>query len=261
MAARTKIELIPWDHRSETHITRMIAQRETCGWDAEKVPSWALRAERGLKTMFWVTLANSLPDRDEMLNDHKNKHPNEVTPLQDTAATVNLISRVPSGINFVPVGHVALNKNPAPDLEGHLEGLLPEDGVHWITSLYISTAFQRHGIGRAVMSHLEFLVAKLPSVSPSDNDEDSEKDTVIVGGHEGPIMVLDTIPTEVYIGEWAAKNFWNPLGLAMPKISTQEWYESQGYEIFACLPDHRTMPLPTGFTINVPILMLKKVLR
>lgn len=53
--AAPKVNLIPWDHTSEAHVERLIAQRKACGWGADEVvSSWVPRAEKGLKTMFWV---------------------------------------------------------------------------------------------------------------------------------------------------------------------------------------------------------------
>lgn len=35
--------------------------------------------------------------------------------------------REPSGLDFTPIGHAALNKDPTPDLVGHMDGLLPDE--------------------------------------------------------------------------------------------------------------------------------------
>ncbi|KAJ8110157.1 hypothetical protein ONZ43_g5947 [Nemania bipapillata] len=125
-----KVNLIPWDHTSEAHISRMLAQRKACGWAAaEVVPSWVPRAEKGLKTMFWVALADSLPDREPLLQAHKEKYPDETTPLHDTASSLNLVPREPSGGAFLPIGHVAVNKEATPDLVEYANKLLPKEGV------------------------------------------------------------------------------------------------------------------------------------
>ncbi|KAI3318602.1 hypothetical protein HD806DRAFT_549023 [Xylariaceae sp. AK1471] len=275
MSTTPEIHLIPWDHTSEAHVARMVVQRKACGWGAgEVVSSWVGRADRGLKTMFWVddgtcqyekvkkltyeqpqTLADSLLDREELLEAHRTRFPNEATPLKDTAKSLNLVPRVPSGAGFVPIGHVALNKNPAPDLEGHIDGLLREDGVYWITSLYISPATQHRGLGRAVMSHIENLVAQPPPGNARSPDKAEAALT-------GTVIALDAPPKEWHISAWTKEAFWDPMGLPMPKISNHEWYEQQGYTVFAELPAHRPTQLPNGGdTVNVPLLLLKKVLR
>ncbi|KAI1124415.1 hypothetical protein F5Y10DRAFT_30332 [Nemania abortiva] len=246
-----RLNLIPWDHTSEAHVARMVAQRKACGWAASEVnPSWISRAEKGLKTMFWVVLADSIPDRDQLLQAHKERFPNEATALKDTARSLNLVPRKPGGAAFLPVGHVAMNKDPTPDLVGCTDGLLPEEGVYWISSLYISPTMQRRGLGRAVMSHLESLVAQAPS-----------SNGLPTAALAGTTIALDTPPKEWHIGAWAKENFWDPLGLPTPKISNQEWYQQQGYSVFAELPDHRPTPMPNGGTTNVPLLLLKKVVR
>ncbi|KAF2973512.1 hypothetical protein GQX73_g90 [Xylaria multiplex] len=175
MPKPVEIDLIPWDHTSEAHITRMITQRKACGWAAsEVVSSWVPRAEQGLKTMFWVVLADSFQDREEFLQAHKERFPDETYSLKDTAQFLNLVPRGPTDADFVPVGHVALNKGPTPDLERHVQSLLPEEGVYWITSLFISPTIQRQGIGRAVMSLVESLVAQ-PSDTNGGPDEGDSK--------------------------------------------------------------------------------------
>jgi hypothetical protein len=56
MPSSPKIHLIPWEHTSEAHVTRMVAQRKACGWAAggEVVSSWVGKVDSGLKNMFWV---------------------------------------------------------------------------------------------------------------------------------------------------------------------------------------------------------------
>ncbi|KAI0541576.1 hypothetical protein GGR58DRAFT_498077 [Xylaria digitata] len=241
---------------SEAHVTRMIAQRKACGWAASEVaPSWIPRAEQGLKTMFWVALANSFRDREEFLQAHKDGFPDETDSLEDTAQFLNLVSREPTGADFVPVGHVALNKGPTPDLERHVHGLLPEEGVYWITSLFISPTIQRRGLGRAVMSRVESLVSY-----PSDTNGSPDKGDSKAALSES-IIALDAPPKEWQVGDWAKENWWDPLNLPMPRISNVEWYQQQGYSVFAELPGHRPASLPNGSTVNVPLLLLKKFVR
>ncbi|RWA12612.1 hypothetical protein EKO27_g2486 [Xylaria grammica] len=243
----------------------MVAQREACGWTAsEVVPSWVPRAEEGLKTMFWVVsldfspaadslqaLADSSPDREAFIQAHKDGFPGEAEPLQDTAQSLNLAPREPSGAEFVPVGHVGLNKGPTADLEGHVEGLLPSEGVYWISSLFISPCIQRRGLGRAVMSRVESLVAQPASDDVPDKD-------IPEAALSGTTIALDVPPREWQVGDWARDNWWGPLNLPMPKISNLEWYQQQGYSVFTELPDFRPATLPDGSVVSVPLLLLKK---
>jgi hypothetical protein len=60
----------------------------------------------------------------------KKKKKRKETSLKDTTQSLNRVPMIPSGTDFVPVGHVAVNKNPAPDLEGHMTGLVPKEGVY-----------------------------------------------------------------------------------------------------------------------------------
>ncbi|KAI1325771.1 hypothetical protein F5Y16DRAFT_377144 [Xylariaceae sp. FL0255] len=164
VTSASKINLIPWDYQSEAHIERMVAQRKVCGWGANEVRSWAERAETGLKTMFWVELAETIPNREEMLESHRKKYPAASAPLENTATT-NSHQLLPtqSGnatAEFIPVAHVALNKNPTPDLKGSFESLLPEEGVYWVANLWVSEVLQGSGIGRAVMSEVEAMSSR-----------------------------------------------------------------------------------------------------
>lgn len=50
----SKVELVPWDPRSEQHFKRMVEQRIACGWDQDEVPEWQTKALSGEKFLYWV---------------------------------------------------------------------------------------------------------------------------------------------------------------------------------------------------------------
>ncbi|KAI1268231.1 hypothetical protein F5Y18DRAFT_423589 [Xylariaceae sp. FL1019] len=235
MARRTNIKLVPWDHESEAHVARAVAQRQACGWGASEVPSWVEKSSKGLRYMYWIVLAD---DHSEMLQQHVGKYPDESKPLQDTSKGSDLLPHEPAG-DFIPVGHVALKKEATPDLSGQAEKhLSPDAKFYWITSLYVTDALQGRGLGRSAMSQLESLVAQSSA--------------------EKTLLILDTIPTSFQLSDWSYKYFLEPKGLPMPKQSNQQWYEQQGYEVFATLPDHRFVQLPNDVSTHVTVLLLQK---
>lgn len=80
--------------------------------------------------------------------------------LQDTATTINAVSRQPTKESFIPIGHISLDsKNP--DAE-HIELNLPAENVFWIKTFYIRRTIQGQGIGRAAMDEVESMAVQEP---------------------------------------------------------------------------------------------------
>lgn len=68
--------------------------------------------------------------------------------------------RTPTRESFHPVGHVALDMRfPAAE---HLDLGLPDTGAIWIKTLYISSALQSSGLGRAGMEAIEAMATEKP---------------------------------------------------------------------------------------------------
>lgn len=125
------IDLVPWDPASDAHFERMLAQREGCGWDADLVPYWRTKVSNGQKLLFWVVLSGD--GAMALLAKHNAAPDGERAPLNDSAVKVGKSAREPTGDEFVPIGHIALDEYPA---RNTLFGL-PEATL-WIKSLYIS---------------------------------------------------------------------------------------------------------------------------
>ena len=49
-----KVNLIPWDYKSEEHVNRLYDQRVACGWRSEEVASYAKEGEKGGKVFYWI---------------------------------------------------------------------------------------------------------------------------------------------------------------------------------------------------------------
>ncbi|KAJ8131510.1 hypothetical protein O1611_g2112 [Lasiodiplodia mahajangana] len=265
MAKPTGLNLIPWDHTSEAHVARMVAQRRVCGWAASEVePSWIPRAEKGLKTMFWVFIlgANRRITGPRAATPGSQGKVSKRDSASDRHSTISKPRAKGTKRHVLPTHRPRCDEQGSNARPGRLYGWAVTRRRHWISSLYISPMVQRHGLGRAVMSHLESLVAQAPPASTNGAHEASSSSNGLpTAALAGTTIALDTPPKEWHVGAWAKENFWDPLNLPMPKISNQEWYQQQGYSVFAELPDHRPIPLPNGGTTNVPLILLKKVVR
>ncbi|CAJ2514151.1 Uu.00g022700.m01.CDS01 [Anthostomella pinea] len=233
-----EIELVPWDYCSAPHVERMVEQRRSAGWMAEAVPSWVVRAEAGGMDMFWVVLADATPGREEMLEAHGSRYPKEKEPLNDTATTLYSNPREPTGRAFVAIGHVSLNPNPSPGKEYYLDHLPKE---HWITALYTTWALQSRGIGRAVMARLEAMM-----VAPPLN---------------GAVAALDAIKPEIMRSEFALRTYYQRLGVPVPKMSNQEWYQRQRYEFVGEFPESEVATMPDGDEIQASLMLMMKRLK
>jgi hypothetical protein len=76
---------------------------------------------------------------------------------------------------------------------------LPPTGNFWVQILYISWAIQRSGLGRAAMIELERLAAGSPL--------------------KGELMVLDCIPEEFQMSDFAFESLYAPSGNPKPSVS------------------------------------------
>jgi GNAT superfamily N-acetyltransferase len=80
--------------------------------------------------------------------------------LQDTAVSLNAVSRNPSHQSFIPIGHISLDsKNPEATNSG-LE--IPSYSVYWIKTFFVQHHWQSKGIGRAAMDEVEAMALDEP---------------------------------------------------------------------------------------------------
>ncbi|KAI8956259.1 hypothetical protein F4801DRAFT_7859 [Xylaria longipes] len=226
-----KIEIIPWDHSSPEHVQRMINQRIACGWRADEVREWVESAEMGGRTFYWAVLAEDVPDRNALLERHIASHPKEKEHLRDTASKIRLAARQPTGRDFMPVGHVALDVHDAQ--EDAKLGLPPS--TVWVHQLYISSALQGGGYGAATMAKVEIIAAQEPM--------------------NGVWMALDTLAKE------GQKETGDGTDVGTdsitPVTSKEEWYARQGYETYKQGPGY-TYQTPDGNSIQLRVSYMKK---
>lgn len=144
---------------------------------------------------------------------------------------------------MIPIGHIALDLRPEQDAT--LPALPPgEDGdsnnnkIVWVAGLFISYALQAHGLGREAMYAVERLAAR--------------EDLLRAGW-----AVLDTMEREQQLGG----GLYAALGRPVPPVATQDWYERQGYVVFATKKEVYKWTSPvTGEEVDVQQVFLRKKL-
>ncbi|CRK18102.1 hypothetical protein BN1723_011501 [Verticillium longisporum] len=156
--ATSTVALVPWDPLSPEHIDRLTQQRIDCGWHVDK-PSgaWKEAQQGGIKCIYWL----------------------------------------PSGKEFFPVGHIALDISYYEADGFNLN--LPEGSTLWIKSLFISKALRSSGIGRAAMDKLEGMATSPPLSATT--------------------LMLDTLFKD------------DQIRFQKPKVANQDWYARRGYRL------------------------------
>ncbi|KAI1776959.1 hypothetical protein F4818DRAFT_412396 [Hypoxylon cercidicola] len=232
----SKIELLPWDHKSPEHIQRMYDQRVACGWRADEVTSWVEEAKKGGKIFYWVLLSDVL-DREKLMEKHTETYPKEATPLKDTAAEIRLVQRQPTNNEFIPIGHVALDIH---EPEEDVKLGLPPTGTVWIHQLYISRALHRGGFGAGTMSKIETLATQSPM--------------------NAKIMALDTISKEMQTVPAFRDVLYGEGRIPVPSISNEDWYDGLGYNVFKREKDAFVIEPIEGVRVPIDLVYMKKAI-
>ncbi|KAJ5681661.1 uncharacterized protein N7477_001601 [Penicillium maclennaniae] len=200
MASETKLALIPWDAKSETHRRWLYKQRVLCNWDWEKVEGeWKEKQIKGEKCMYWIVRQS----HDSEGKDPQSDEGEEV--LLDTADSVNGVTREPSQEVFVPIGHISLDSK---NKDAEMVGLdIPSENVFWIKSFFILQSMQGQGTGRAAMDAVEKMASREPLCAQS--------------------LMLDTVTSKDQMREDFAMSTYG----AIPKVVTcthESHFESVG---------------------------------
>ncbi|KAI0126701.1 hypothetical protein BJ170DRAFT_415416 [Xylariales sp. AK1849] len=230
-----KVELIPWDPFSPEHVERAYEQRLACGWAAETVHSYAEAGKKGGIVYYWVVLADALPDRDELLERHIKAYPRETAALRDTAEEIRATPREPTGTQFHPIGHVALDIH---DPEAYRKLGLPGEGVVYVHQLYVSYALHKGGFGAAAMSQVAVVAAKEPM--------------------NARMLALDAISEDIQFRPDFLNAGYHNKGIPVPNRSTQSWYIQQGWEVFGRTEEGYLWNPEPGKTARFPIVYLRK---
>ncbi|KAJ5694938.1 hypothetical protein N7455_002159 [Penicillium solitum] len=224
MGSSSKVTLFPWDPSSEVHLKCLVSQRVECGWDKGKVETkWKEQQLKGEKCIYWIVL----PSDDSQAISPKNDE-----LLQDTATTINAVSRQPTKESFIPIGHISLDsKNP--DAE-HIELNLPAENVFWIKTFYIRRTIQGQGIGRAAMDEVESMAVREPLLAK--------------------ILMLDTVQKDDQKREDFAKVTYG----GIPKTTNQEWYDRRGYRLIKTVKDYYRDPDRNGKVWDTRTVFMRK---
>ncbi|GJN76792.1 hypothetical protein PLIIFM63780_000279 [Purpureocillium lilacinum] len=235
------VVLTPWDPTDEGQFGRMYEQRVACTWGYDEVEEWKERMLGGQKVLYWISLADDFPSRDELMAQHIKQWPKtrqrkkESEGLVDTAVVIGQASREPTRKPFHPVGHIAIESFPERDTQFGL----PET-TFWVKSLYISWALQSSGLGRGAMAALERVVAGPPF------------------GAE--CVALDTVTGEFQLREEQLAGFYDARGVPRPAVirTNEDWYRRQGYEVVATNDSMYDWVNPaTRETIKVPCVFMR----
>lgn len=122
---------------------------------------------------------------------------------------------------MIPIGHIALDLRPEED--ARLPALVDNEGgsssssknnIVWVAGLFVSQALQSRGFGREVMRAAETIAGQTEPLNAG-------------------WIVLDTMPREQQLSGGFTKAMYAELGRPVPEIAAQDWYERQGFIVFA----------------------------
>ncbi|KAJ6447049.1 C6 finger domain-containing protein [Purpureocillium lavendulum] len=229
------VELTPWDPTDDAQYKRMYEQRVACTWGFDEVEDWKEKMLNGQKVLYWISIAEDFPARDELVAQHVKQWPKESDGLVDSAAVINGTTREPTKKAFHPVGHIAIETFP----DRNTQFGLPQT-TFWVKSLYISWALQASGLGRSAMAAVERVIAGPP--------------------FGADCVALDTVPSEFQLREEQMAGFYDARGVPRPAVirTNEEWYRRQGYEVVARNASMYDWVNPaTGETTTVPCVFMR----
>ncbi|KFZ01186.1 hypothetical protein V501_10161 [Pseudogymnoascus sp. VKM F-4519 (FW-2642)] len=247
--AQQKITLIPWDPESQEHIDRLYIQRVACGWKADKIEKWRICQRNGSMSLHWVVLDPSDPLTADRISKHVANHPDEATPLQDSAVAVGGRPRDSTSsrslVPFMPVGHISVDtvaSTPEPTT------LLadPENHRFHLSAFYISKAIQGGGLGNTTMRTAEHMAAS------------------VLGAK---FITLDTWDRRLIIGdekkEWREKFDYYSTGGLLMKFDPQGWYQRLGYKVIKEIEEFNStsgycLKRPDGQAWCIPSVYMEK---
>lgn len=190
-----KLTLIDFHSEAESDI--LLHQRELCGWNQDKIPTWRGMQDEGEKRMFWITLPPSTP---------------EIVALAPSRAT-RLIQR--DGSDLVPVGHVSLDRiDDRTDLND-LSLANPDGSVLTIATLFVIPDLSGLGLANFAMSTLEEWAGVPPYGFPNCTG-----------------VTIHTLAGKYVDVEGPdCRGMWARCGLPAPEKgrSNESWYARRGY--------------------------------
>ncbi|PWY66774.1 hypothetical protein BO70DRAFT_324062 [Aspergillus heteromorphus CBS 117.55] len=234
MSSKSSVELIPWDSESPSHVQTLIIQRQHCGWDSELVePKWRDQQRSGTKCIYWIVLSAKDREIREKLELHFSMYKDEQVVLHDTSSSIRGVLRTPSRDSFHPIGHISLDSVNSDVQDIDLD--LPDEGVYWIKTFYVSRALQGQGVGRAAMDLVESMAVDEPlcattlALDTRQKNTQIEQEKFLSGGQE-------------------------PGG-----VTNEEWYARRGYRLIKVVANYYPPPPGYGCQDNRTVFMRKDI--
>jgi len=216
--------LIPLDLENPGERAILHAQRQICGWGADKIPAWRAQALRGDRSFFWVTIPSaSASATTTATSPHAPTDPNvptndperarrrarEVTLLSSALAPLPARAAQPDAPLLV--GHIALDRVDVFD-PPDARLTTPDGRLLTLTSLFILPAFASQGLGRYAVRCVERLAAERGATAVSLS-------TLCEKYHDG--------------GSEDMRALWRRIGRAQPGRGNVGWYVDVGYVVVA----------------------------
>jgi GNAT superfamily N-acetyltransferase len=150
--------------------------------------------------------------------------------LVDTASSLRGKPRTPLHTKFYPVGHISLDQ--INEKKGDFLLDLPEEGVYWIKTFYVSKALRNKGIGRAAMDLIESMAIDEPLCAKTLAIDTAQKDTQ-------KRLYREKTGLELAVSRDSdnTKDRANTI-----KSTNQEWYERRFYRLIHTEPNFYTDP-------------------
>ncbi|KAF2149100.1 hypothetical protein K461DRAFT_316010 [Myriangium duriaei CBS 260.36] len=207
VAPNNRVELIPWDPENDKQFQRVKDQQSGLGWFKPTAPLWKDEQLQGVRTVFWIAIADTEVNQKSLVDKHVAKFPAEREPISDTATTIGGAPRNPTYKAFTPVGHVALRASPPSD---STKLGLPPSSLR-LVSFYVSWALQGTGIGAGAISQLDRVAASVP--------------------FNAAAISLECITKEFQMQEVYLEIIYDKNGQPRPTQSNVEWYSKRGFTV------------------------------
>ncbi|KAF4303914.1 acyl-n-acyltransferase [Botryosphaeria dothidea] len=134
--------------------------------------------------------------------------------------------------DIYPIGHISLDSgNPE---ARHLGLPLPDSGVYWIKTFYVSHVLQNKGVGRAAMDMIEAMAVEEPLCAK--------------------VLALDTVHKDDQI----RPEFFEANGQQPRKMTNHEWYARRGYREIKVAQNYYTEPDSTGKVWDIKTVFMRR---
>ncbi|KAJ5291054.1 hypothetical protein N7478_000305 [Penicillium angulare] len=231
MSSRATVVLTPWDSESLAHRRVLFQQREECTWHQDKVEKeWRESQAKGTKCIYWIVLpfddSGATAQMKSLLDPKSNEE------LQDTATSINAVSRQPSHKTFIPIGHISLDSVNPDAKDNELD--IPKVDSFWIKTFYVTQSLQSQGVGRAAMDEVEDMAVREPLNAKT--------------------LLLDTVEKDDQLREeFAIISFGG-----IPKVANEVWYARRGYRLIKTVQNYYNIADKNGKYWDTKTVFMRK---